>query len=194
MEVKFLRHLITVKGVEANPDKVKHILQWPQPWKAKDVCRFLGLLCYVASYLLHLAEHTAVLSPFTSKDCNKVFPEWKLEHQCAFEAIKSIVTSCECLTSVDHDSREQIYVTMDASNSGTGAVLSVGSLWKTAKPVAFKSKQCNGAEHNYPVHKWELLAIVCALQKWCVYLLGVHFHVYTDHHTLKYLNTQHDLS
>ena len=74
-EVKFLEHLITVKGTEADPDKVKHILEWPQPQRAKDVCKFLRLLCYIVIYLLHLAEHTTVLSLFTSKDCDKVFLE-----------------------------------------------------------------------------------------------------------------------
>ena len=193
-EVKFLEHLITTKGTEADPDKVKHILEWSQPQRAKDVCKFLRLLYYIIVYLLYLAEHTVVLSLFTSKDCNKVFLEWKPEHQQAFEAIKSIVTSCECLTSVNHNSGEQIYITTDTSDSRTRAVLSIGSLWKTVRPVVFESKQYNSVEHNYLVYEQELLAIVCVLQKQYIYLLRVHFHVYTNHCTLKYLDTQYDLS
>ena len=96
--------------------------------------------------------------------------------------------------SVDHDSEEQIYITTNMSDSRTGAVLSVGSLWKTTKPIVFESKQYNSVEHNYPVHKQELLAIVCTLWKQYIYLLRVHFHVYTDYYTLKYLDTQCDLS
>ena len=58
----------------------------------------------------------------------------------------------------------------------------------------FELKQYNSIEYNYLVYKQELLTIVCTLQKQCVYLLRVHFYVYTDHCTLKYLNTQCDLS
>ena len=50
------------------------------------------------------------------------------------------MTNCEYLMSVNHDSKEQIYVTTDTSNSRTRAVLSVGSLWKTVKPVVFELK------------------------------------------------------
>ena len=83
---------------------------------------------------------------------------------------------------------------MNTSDSGTRAVLSVGSLQKTVRPVVFELKQYNSAECNYLVHKQELLAIVCTLQKQHIYLLRVHFYVYTDHCTLKYLDTQYDLS
>lgn len=39
-----------------------------------------------------------------------------------------------------------------------------------------------------------MLAIVHALKKWRASLLGYHFHVYTDHCTLEYFDTQKDLS
>ena len=36
----------------------------------------------------------------------------------------------------------------------------------------------------------ELFAIVVALRTWCHFLLGKHFDVYTDHHSLHYIHTQ----
>jgi RNase H-like domain found in reverse transcriptase/Integrase zinc binding domain len=50
------------------------------------------------------------------------------------------------------------------------------------------------AEKNYPVHEKELLAIIRALKKWRSDLLGTHFYIYTDHHTLENFDTQKDLS
>ena len=47
---------------------------------------------------------------------------------------------------------------------------------------------------NYPVHEKELLAIIRALKKWRVDLLGSPFFTYTDHKTLENFNTQKDLS
>ena len=54
--------------------------------------------------------------------------------------------------------------------------------------------QLKGAEKDYPVHEKELLAIVRALKKWHLDLLGSEIVVYTDHHTLENFDTQKDLS
>ena len=52
----------------------------------------------------------------------------------------------------------------------------------------------NVAEMNYPTHERELLAVIHALRTWCHYLLGKRFKISTDHHSLKYLMTQPNLS
>lgn len=46
----------------------------------------------------------------------------------------------------------------------------------------------------YPVHEKELLAIIRALKKWRMDLMGSEFVVYTDHRTLENFNVQRDLS
>lgn len=50
-----------------------------------------------------------------------------------------------------------------------------------------------GPELNYPVHEKELLAIMRALCKWKVNLLGSMFLVYTDHKTLLNFDRQKDM-
>jgi hypothetical protein len=156
----------------------------------------LGLVRYISAFLPHLAEHTAVLTPLTTKDCEKIFPEWCPAHQEAFDAIKALVVSRECLTVIDHTApgNNRIFVTCDASDLRTGAVLSWGPTWETARPVAFDSMQLKDAQKNYPVHEKEMLAIVRALKKWRSDLLGSEFIVYTDHRTLENFESQKDLS
>jgi len=83
---------------------------------------------------------------------------------------------------------------MDTSNKWSGTVLSFGPTWDTAHPVAFDSMTFKGAELNYPVHEKELLAVIQALKKWQVDLLGSPFFIYTDHKTLENFNSQKDLS
>jgi hypothetical protein len=78
-----------------------------------------------------------------------------------------------------HDNK--IYVTCDASDTRTGAVLSYGPTWELARPVAFDSMALKDAQLNYPVHEKELLAIIRALQRWRSDLLGAPIFIYTDH-------------
>ena len=57
----------------------------------------------------------------------------------------------------------KIFITTDASDRRSGAVLSFGHTWESTRPVTFDSMTFKGAELNYPVHKKELLAVIHAL-------------------------------
>jgi hypothetical protein len=161
-ELDFLGHHISGRGIEANTSKVDKILNWPVPKSASDVRAFLGLVRYIAVYLPKLAEFTSVLSPLTTKEVDKHFPTWSAEHQAAFDAVKGLVVSRECLTVIDHvnPGNNKIFVTTDASDLRTGAILSWGPTWEEARPMAFDSMQLNDAQKRYPVHEKELLAII----------------------------------
>jgi protein tyrosine phosphatase len=138
------------------------------------------------------------LTPLTTKAANTNFPKWSDDCAAAFEAIKQLVVSWDCLTVIDHQNLglNKIFVTCNASDWRTGAILSFDETWETAHPIAFDSCQLRAAEKNYPIHKKELLAIVHALKKWRVDLIGSPILVYTstDHHTLENFDTQCDLS
>lgn len=88
----------------------------------------------------------------------------------------------------------KIFVTTDASDTGSGAILSFGPSYELARPVAYDSRSFKGAELNYPVHEKELLAIIRALSKWRTDLLGYRFEIWTDHKTLEHFGNQRDLS
>jgi hypothetical protein len=162
-ELSFLGHHISASGIRLDSKKMDCILNWPQPTTATNICGFLGLTRYIAAFLPALAEHTSVLTQLTTKECDRNFPPWTEMHQQAFDAIKQLVTSAECLTVIDYeDPEKKIFLTTDASERRTGAVLSFGKDWHSARPVAYDSYQLNAAEHNYPVHEKELLAIIKA--------------------------------
>ena len=180
----------------ADTKKVDAILDWPRPKTSTEVRSFIGLVRYISAFLPKLSEHTSALGDLITKEADKKFPPWTAVHQTAFESIKKLVISRECLTTIDLTLMPEynIYVTMDASDKGTGALLSFGKTWETARPVAFESMSLKGAQLNYPVHEKEILAIIRALTKWCTDLLGVSFTVLMDHKTLENFNTQRDLS
>ena len=196
IEINFLGHTISQHGIEADRSEVEWILNWPTPKMAKDVCQFLSLVRYISTFLPALAEHTIVLTPLTCKECNRLFPPWMSEHHHAFKSIKALVVSCDCLTTIDHQNpgNNQIFITCDTSQKGTGAVLSFRPTWESAWPVAFESQQLHGAELHYLIHEQEMLAIIHALKKWHVNLLGSHFTIHTDHQTLQNFEIQKELS
>ena len=195
-EIKFLGHKISQKGIEADGSKVDKILDWPVPKNTNEVRAFLGLVRYLNAFLPRLAVQSNILSRLTTKECDKQFPEWTEQFHNAFLRIKEIVVSRECLTVIDHKKLDvnKIFLTTDASDRATGAVLSFGPTWETARPVAFDSKGLKDAELNYPTHEKELLAILRGIRKWKVDLLGSPFLVYTDHKTLLNFHTQKDMS
>jgi Reverse transcriptase (RNA-dependent DNA polymerase) len=98
----FLGHRISESGIEADGAKVSKIVDWPTPTLATEVRQFLGLVRYIGMFLPRLANHTAILNKLTGKDAELCFPKWTQSHQNAFDAIKDIVCSRECLTVIDH--------------------------------------------------------------------------------------------
>ena len=81
----------------------------------------------------------------------------------------------------------------DASDFAMGAVLS--QVWDDGEhPIAYESRKMNAAEMNSSTHERELLVVIHALRVWRHYLLGKPFQIVTEHHSLKYLMTQRNLS
>ena len=195
-EIHFLGHRISARGIEPDEGKADRIKNWPTPKSSSDVRSFLGLVRYLSVFLPKLANFTSILDELTRKECDKDFPGWKDKHQHAFDSIKRLVTSTECLTTIDATLMPdyKIFVTTDASDTGSGAILSFGPSYALARPVAYESRSFKGAELNYPVHEKELLAIIRALSKWRTDLLGYRFEIWTDHKTLEHFGNQRDLS
>jgi len=196
LEIDFLGHHISARGIEADGKKADCIVNWPIPKSATDVRSFLGLVRYLVDFLPVLTEYMGILTELTMNESEKKIPAWTDCYHRAFEATKSIVVGRECLTTIELTKlpKYKIFVTTDTSDKRSGAVLSFGKTWVSARPIAFDSMTFKGAELNYPVHEKELLAIIRVLKKWRVDLLGSLFFVYTDHKTLENFNTQKDLS
>jgi hypothetical protein len=117
-EVDFLGHHISRCGIEADPKKVECILNWPTPKSATETHTFLGLVRYIVDFLPKLTEFTHILTPLTHKTADKLFPPWETWHQTAFDEIKRLVVSCDCLITIDHNNMgdNKIFVTCDASD------------------------------------------------------------------------------
>lgn len=187
-EVDFLGHRIGADGLKVMEDKVTAICQWPTPKKVSDVRSFLGLAGFYRKFIKDFSRVAAPLTALTKDDAAW---EWKSEQQDAFEQLKSAAKSAPVLLIADPNLPYVVHT--DASGFAVGAVLQQDQ-GSGLQPVAYLSKKMLPAETRYPVHEQELLAIVVACAAWRHYLHGAQFKVMTDHHSLRYFQTQPMLS
>ncbi|PKI63923.1 hypothetical protein CRG98_015704 [Punica granatum] len=68
---KLLGSVVSEKGIEVDPDKVKAIMELPPPSTVRDVRSFLGRLNYIPRFIANLTD---VSTPFWSTGSNKGLP------------------------------------------------------------------------------------------------------------------------
>ena len=170
------------------PKKRDAVRQWEPPQNVKQVQSFLGLCNYYKRFVKDFATIATPLSNLTQKD---VSIKWGAAEKFAFEKLKMKLTEAPILRSADLNIPYEL--TSDASQTGVGAVLrqmdEIGY-----RHVAYASRKLNPTEQGYSTHERELLAIIYAVQTWRPYVHGSKFKIMTDHHLLKYLDTQKTLS
>ena len=64
----YIGHLLTAKGVRADPSKVEAILQMTKPKDTQGVRQILGMTNYLAKFLPRLSEISEPLRQLTRKD------------------------------------------------------------------------------------------------------------------------------
>ena len=67
---ELLGHVITSKGIETSPDRVKSITDWTIPINQKELQRFLGVINFVSQFLPHYAS---IIAPLTNLTGNAEF-------------------------------------------------------------------------------------------------------------------------
>ena len=67
MEVRYLGHVVSGKGIQTDPEKVRSVFDWPIPLNQKDLKRFLGLASYYRRFVQGFAQVAAPLNALTNK-------------------------------------------------------------------------------------------------------------------------------
>ncbi|KAK4391433.1 putative mitochondrial protein [Sesamum angolense] len=183
-EIAFLGHVVSEKGIQPDPAKVKAIMEWEPPKDVSEVRSFPGLTGY---YRRFVKDFSVVAKPLTNLLKNKAPCKWNDKCAQSFEELKKRLTSTPILALSSGDGGYVVYT--DASRQGLGYVL-----MQHGKVMAYASRQLRPHEMNYPAHDLELAAIVHALKIWRHYLYGETFQIYTDHKSLKYIPTQKELN
>ena len=176
--LSYLGYIVDANGVHADPTKVESIVKFPTPSSVTEVRRLLGMVNQLAKFLPMVADVSKPIRSLLNKDSSWYWGPPQVE---AFQRIKKLLTSTEVLAHYDRDSPTRVCA--DSSSYGLGAVLlqKVEGNWR---PVSYASRSLIDAETRYATIEKEALAICWACEKFCQYLIGLHFEILTDHKPL----------
>ena len=170
---KFLGFIVNHRGIEANPGKIKAVLDMPSPSGIKEVQR--------------LTRRIEALSWFVSRASDKCQPffqvlknafQWDTKCEEAFSALKTYLSSPPIL--VSHVEGELLVLYFAVSDFSTSAIL-VKDKERVQHPVYYCSQALRGAEDRYPRMEKLILALVTAARKICPYFQAHTIEVPTEY-------------
>lgn len=174
--IEFLGHVIEDGKVYPSELKTRAVLKFPTPTSIKQVQSFLGLTGYFRKFIPNYAKIAKPLSDLLRKDSKFVFA---MNESNAFNQLKQVMTQGPVLNIFRQGTDTELHT--DASKFGYGAILLQRSTEDNAMhPIYYMSRKTSEAEQKYCSYELEVLAIIQALQKFRVYLLGSRFKIVTD--------------
>ncbi|GKV48231.1 hypothetical protein SLEP1_g55056 [Rubroshorea leprosula] len=135
---KFLRYVVSKKGIEVNLKKVQAVQQMEPPKTVKDVQRLTGCVAALHRFIARLAERC--LSFFKALREPKNF-QWTDECQQAFDELKQYLASAPLLSKLVEG--ETLYLYLGVTEEAVSSVL-LREENKNQKPIYYVSKVLQG--------------------------------------------------
>jgi transposase InsO family protein len=181
-KVKFLGHEISQVGVSPDFNRMEAILQYPPPKNQKQLRQFLGTCNFHNRFIVKYAEHVAPLLPLLKKG---VRWKWTPYLQQAFQYLRNCFANSLQLAHPSENRTDDIHT--DASKVGVSAILSQKGDPGETLIISTASRVLTSVEQKYSICELGLLAIVYALRKFRIYVIGHPVTVYTDNKALSFL-------
>ena len=154
---KFLGYVVSERGIEANPEKIKAILELPSPTTLKEVQQMVGKLIVVNRFISRSAERNL---PFFKLFRKSNLFEWTSECEQAFQNVKSYLASPPLLAKTQPGDTLYLYIAVGAKTISSVLVREEGG---TQAPVYYLSRILTSAERNYlSIEKAALSVVHCA--------------------------------
>ncbi|CAA0831241.1 Unknown protein, partial [Striga hermonthica] len=156
---KFLGYMVSQRGIEANPTKIRAILDLKSPTSVKGV---QGLTGRFAALNRFISKSTDRCKPFFDAIKKGKKFEWTDECQKALENIKDTLSRTPVLQKPKPD--ETLYLYLGVSTSAVSAVL-IREEETCQYPIYYVSKALHDAELRYPPMEKLAYALIIAARK-----------------------------
>ena len=145
------------RGIEANPDKIKAMLDIPSPSGIKEVQRLTGRIAALSRFVSRASDKCQHFFQVLKKAF-----QWDTKCEEAFSALKTYLSSPPILVSPIEGELLTLYLAvLDFSTS----VVLVRDKEQVQHPVYYCSQALRGAEERYPRMEKLILALVTAARK-----------------------------
>ncbi|KAL0894785.1 hypothetical protein ABMA27_013312 [Loxostege sticticalis] len=179
--VTYLGYVISKEGLKTCPDKVRAIMDAPEPTNVTEVKRFLGVVNYYRNFI---PNASSVLHPLHELLRKNAPWKWGESQKRSVEAVRRELASERVLAHFEPEA--QLVLAVDAGPAGLGAVLSQRGDDGRERPLAFASRSLTVSERNYSQIQKEATAIIFGVKHFHQYLYGRSdpFILKTDHRPL----------
>ena len=168
------------EGYQVDPSITAAITLFTSPTTHTELSSFLGLVTQLTSGTNTIAE---LITPFRPLLSTKNEFMWTTEHDQALTKVKECLMTTPVLAFFDVTKATRICT--DASRQGLGFIMQQQTAEGQWYLIQAGSCSLTDAEARYAVIELELLAIMWAIWKCRVFLMGMqHFDVITEHNPL----------
>ncbi|XP_022849947.1 uncharacterized protein LOC111372035 [Olea europaea var. sylvestris] len=171
---KFLGFMITQRGIEVNPDKIRAILEMKSPTSRKIVQRLTGRVAALNRFMSRAADKCYHFFKAIGGSSNF---EWTQECEESLRNLKQSLQEPPVLTSPSPGDVLCLYLAV--SPKAVSAVL-VKEFSKAQKPVYYVSQVLGGAEIRYSLTEQLVFALIVAVRKLRPYFQSHTVQVMTD--------------
>ncbi|XP_058192075.1 uncharacterized protein LOC131309461 [Rhododendron vialii] len=174
---KFLKHLVTRHGIEADPNQIKAIADLRPPRTIKEVQRLTGMSAALNRFISKSSDKCHAFFNALKGKSRRNF-EWTPECDSSLAKLKEYLSSASLLVKPKEFKTLYLYLAVSAHAVSSALVRQEGA---DEKPIYFTSKTLFSAQtRNLPLEKLAL-ALVSAVRKLLHYFQSHPITVLTEH-------------
>ncbi|KAM1100354.1 hypothetical protein ACFX2B_006762 [Malus domestica] len=181
---KFLGFMISQRGIEANPEKIKAILDMKEPVTSKDIQSLTGKVAALTRFISKATDRCAPF--FKALKGSKKYITWTDEYTEAFKNLKDYMSKAHLLSKPEVGDTLIIYLSVSASAVSFVLIQKDGNV---ERPVNYTSKALQDTETRYSNIEKLALALVMSAKKLRPYFQAHSIIVLTNHHLRQILQS-----
>ncbi|WP_271039623.1 reverse transcriptase domain-containing protein [Agrobacterium sp. ST15.13.040] len=162
---KFLGYMVSERGIDANPEKIKALLEFRTPATVKDVQRLTGRITSLSRFISRYGDRCRPFFKVLTKaakmegDLGRNNHPWDEDCQKAWEELKVYLASLPTLRQPREGEPLVLYLAVTEKAVSSVLIKEEGpKQW----PVYYVSKSLHGAEVRYPLLQKAIYALVLA--------------------------------